>query len=241
MTNWNWEHDDAVRSHTRRARVVEVNDKGSQQRVDLKGLKNEKPKKIWRPQGFGYTSVPPKDSDGVMIQMGGRSDRTLYQDGGHEKYRPKKTPEGCSALFNMHGDIIRVFKDNADVVHQKKVNIRIGHGYKAGDSGENGEGGSSESGDDSPDDQQSEDTKTISIKLEDGESIELEYDGSKVTIDADGKITALAGDTFSGGIAGMWVTVHGGKVHLGVASAGGTAPNKVMTEAGASSKVYAVI
>lgn len=232
-----FEHDDAVRSATRRARIVEVNDKGSQQRVDLRGLKNEKPKKIWRPQDFGFSSVPPKDSDGIMEQMGGRSDRTVYRDGGHEKYRPKRTPEGCSVLFNMHGDIIRVFEDNADVVHQKKINIRIGHGYKAGEGGD-GEG---EGGEEGPDDESDQDTTTISIVLEDGESIELEYDGSKVTIDAEGKITCEATSRFAGGVDGMWVNVHGGKVNLGVSDPDGVAPNKVATEAGLSSKVFAEI
>ncbi|UPT85185.1 hypothetical protein HAP41_0000033390 [Bradyrhizobium barranii subsp. apii] len=48
-----YEHEDGIRSTTRRARVVKVDDKKSQQRIDLKGLKNEKPKKIWRPLDFG--------------------------------------------------------------------------------------------------------------------------------------------------------------------------------------------
>lgn len=232
-----WEHNDAVRSTTRRARIVEVNDKGSQQLVDLRGLAKEKPKKIWRPQDFGFSSVPPQDSDGVLQQFGGRSDRSIYKDGGHEKYRPKRTPEGCAVLFNMHGDIIRVFKDNADVVHQKKINIRIGKGYKAGEGGD-GEG---EGGEEGPDDESGEDTTTISIVLEDGESIKLEYDGSKVVIDAEGKITAEAADRFAGGVGGMWVNVQGGRVNLGVSDPDGTAPNKVVTEAGPSSKVYAEI
>lgn len=229
-----FEHDDAVRSQTRRARIVKVDDKKSQQLVDLRGLKKEKPKEIWRPQDFGYTSVPPKDSDGVMIQMGGRSDRTLYMDGGHEKYRPKKTPDGCSALFNMHGDIIRVFKDNADVVHQKKVNIRIGKGYAAGQSGE--------SSGDGPDDKSSEDTKTISLVLEDGQAITLTYEGSTVTINANGKIVAKAASQFSGGVnGGKWVVVRATRVDLGVSSPDGTAVPQVSTSAGFSSIVYAAV
>lgn len=176
-----YEHDDAVRPTTRRARIVEVNDEKSQQRVDLRGLKNEKPKKVWRPQDFGSTSVPPKDSDGYMIQMGARSDRTLYLDGGHEKYRPKRTPEGCKAIFNMHGDIIRVFKDSSDLVHQKKINIRVGHGYKAGDSGnDDGGGDGGDGGDQGIDDESDKDEKTISI-VADGESIVVTFENAKVT------------------------------------------------------------
>lgn len=231
-----FEHDDAIRSATRRARVVEVNDKGSQQRVDLRGLKNEKPKKIWRTMDFGYTSVPPKDSDGIIDQMGSRSDRTTYRDGGHEKYRPKRTPDGCSALYNMHGDIIRVFKDSSDVVHQKKINIRVGKGYKAG---VGGDGSGSETG---IDDESGEDTKTISIVMEDGQAITLEYEGSTVTIREDGHIVCQAASQFSGGVdGGKWVVVRAARVDLGVSGPDGTATPAVVTDAGPSTKVFAEV
>lgn len=233
-----YEHDDAIRVTTRRARIDKVDDGKSQQRVDIRGLKEEKPQKIWRPQDFGFSSNPPRDCDGLMIQMGSRSDRTLYLDGGHEKYRPKKTPEGGTVLFNHSGDIIRVFKKNLDVVHQKKINIRIGHGYKAGDSGEGAEAGE---GDQGIDDESDKDGRTISVVLEDGERIELEYDGSKVTIDAEGKITCLAASRFAGGVNGMWVNVFGGRVNLGVKSPDAMAVPQVVTTAGPSEVVFAEI
>jgi hypothetical protein len=191
--SFEWEHDDGIRVTTRRARIVKVNDEKSQQRVDIKGLKKEKPEKIWRPQDFGSTSVPPQDCDGVLIQMGSRSDRTLYLDGGHEKYRPKRTPEGCKAIFNMHGDIIRVFKDSSDVVHQTKVNIRIGHGYKAGDSGDDSGSQGGGGGDQGPDDESGKDEKTISMVL-DGDNIVVTYQKAKITW-ADGSLTTEFDDT----------------------------------------------
>lgn len=189
-----WEHDDGLRSTTRRARIVKVDDKKSQQRVDIRGLKNEKPKEIWRPQPFGYSSNPPKDSDGVMIQMGSRSDRTLYLDGGHEKYRPKNTPVGGSVLFNHTGDIIRVFKDNMEHVHAKKINIRIGHGYKAGESGDGqGDGGEGEGEEAQPDDESEQDEKTISIVM-DGENIVVTFEQAKITWNEE-SLTAEFDDT----------------------------------------------
>jgi phage gp45-like len=123
-----YEHDDAMRSNIRRYTVVEVNDKGTQQRVNLSGMKKEKPTKVWRPMPHGFTSNPPKGSDGYMIGMGGRSDRMLYADGGHEKYRPRDLPEGAMALYNHSGDVIRLFEDNCDLVHAKKINLKIGKG-----------------------------------------------------------------------------------------------------------------
>src|SRR5258708_443366 len=126
-----YEHDDAARSTTRRARIVKVDDSGTQQRVDISGLKNEKPKKIWRPIDFGFFSVPPKDTDGVMIQMGGRSDRTLYLDGGHKDYRPKDRPVGSAGLFDQFGNLLQTDKDHWGITHAKKISLQLGKGYDA--------------------------------------------------------------------------------------------------------------
>lgn len=231
-----YEHDDGLRPTTRRARIIKVDDSKSQQRVDISGLKNEKPKKIWRPQPFGFSSNPPKDSDGIMVQMGSRSDRTLYLEGGHEKHRPKRTPVGGSVLFNDKGDIIRVFPDHTDVVHKDKINIRIGKGYKNDD---NGSG--NDAGDSSEDDQSSEDTKTISMVL-DGDKIVIEYDGNKVTLEEGGKVTCLAATRFAGGVAGgKWVIAKSGRVDLGVSGPDEEAACAVETVCGPSTIVFAMV
>jgi phage gp45-like len=200
-----YEHDDAVRSTTRRARIVKVDDEKSQQRVDIKGLKNEKPKEIWRPMDFGFSSNPPKDSDGVMVQMGGRSDRTLYLDAGHEKYRPKKTPEGGTVLFNHSGDIIRVFKDNLDVVHAKKINLKIGKGYNAGESGSpSGEtDDASKEGDDNISIVATKDAVTITFK---DTSVKLE--NGKVTLTSPKHV--LVGEVHLGDEGGTLIGLCGG-------------------------------
>lgn len=232
-----WEHEDSLRPTTRRSRIIKVDDSKSQQRVDISGLKDEKPKKIWRPQPFGFSSNPPKDSDGLMLQMGSRSDRTLYLDGGHEKHRPKRTPTGGSVLFNDKGDIIRMFPDHADVVHKDKINIRIGKGYKSDSNGE-GEG---EGGEEGEDDQSSEDTKTISIVM-DGGKIVVEYDGSKVMLEEGGKVTCLAATRFAGGVdGGKWVVAKLTRVDLGVSDPDEIAPCAVMTECGPSTIVFAMV
>ena len=236
------ELDDATRPTTRRARIIKVNDKGTQQRVDISGLKNEKPVKVWNTQPFGFSSNPPKDSDGIIEQAGSRSDRTFYRDAGHEKYRPKRTPEGGAVLFDYAGNIIRMFPEHGDFVHKDKINIRIGHGYKIGteDSGSES-GGEDEGGEEGEDDESGEDEKTISIVL-DGESITLTYEGSTVTIDDEGNVTAKATNRFAGGVdGGKWVVAKSGRVDLGVDGPDDEAPNKVATEAGLSSIVYAVI
>lgn len=172
-----FEHDDALRSSLRRARIVKVDDTGTQQLVDLKGLKKEEPKKIYRPQDHGFTSNPPADTEGVMLQMGGRSDRTLYLDGGHKKYRPRKLPEGGTAIYNHTGDIIRVVKDNLDVVHAKKINLQIGKGTDV-----SSDGGSK--------DADNSGQENISIVLT-GDALTLTFGSSSITM-ADGKLTLTA-------------------------------------------------
>lgn len=228
-----YEHEDNILPTTRRARIIKVDDGKSQQRVDISGLKDEKPKKIWRPQDFGFSSNPPKDSDGIIEQLGGRSDRTVYRDAGHEKHRPKNTPEGGSVLFNHEGDIVRVFPSRIDVVHKAKVNIRVGKGYASDTAEGPGEG--------QEDDKSSEDTKTISIAM-DGDKIVVEYDGSKVMLETGGKVTCLAATRFAGGVdGGKWVVAKSGRVDLGVSGPDETATPAVMTDAGPSTIVFAVV
>lgn len=225
-----FEHDDGVRSSTRRARIVEVDDSKSQQKLKIRGLKNEKPEEIWRTQDFGFSSNPPKDSDGIIDQMGSRSDRTTYRDAGHEKYRPKKTPEGGTVVFNHTGDIIRVFEDNLDVVHVKKLNIKIGKGYNAGT-------GDAPSGD--TDDAASDSDEAISIVMT-KDDVTITKGNSKIKLTAD-TILVEAGNDIAVGVPGRYVRVRPGRVDLGVTSPTGEATPQVSTSAGLSTKVFCVI
>lgn len=243
-----YELDDATRPTTRRVKVEKIDDKGTQQFADLTGYKDETPKRIWHTQPFGFSTNPPAGSDGIIDQMGSRSDRTFYRDAGHEKYRPKRTPEGGSNVFDNAGNILRIYPEHADLVHKKKLTLRIGKGYKidteSDDGGYDQGEGEGEGGEEGEDDESGEDEKLIHLQFseEDG-TIELEYDGNQVKIDGEGgHIEAKAKTSFAGGVdGGKWVVAKSGRVDLGVSSPSGTAPNKVATEAGLSSIVFAVI
>jgi phage gp45-like len=226
-----FEHDDALRSATRRARVVKVDDSKSQQRIDITGLKNEAPKKIWRPQDFGYSSNPPKDSDGIIDQMGSRSDRTVYRDAGHEKYRPKNTPEGGTVLFNHTGDIIRVFKDKLDVVHSKTVNIKIGKGYNAGQADGSSDG--------SPDDASKSGDENISIVMT-ANDVTITKGQTFIKLTSTNVLVQAAQDC-AVGVNGRFVRVRPGRVDLGVTTPTGQATPAVQTDAGPSTIVFAEI
>jgi len=110
-----WEHDDAIRSMIRRFQVLNVDDSGTQQILDLAGLYGEKPKRVLRVLPHGFTSNPPAGSDGLGLALGGRSDRLAYLDGGHEKHRPKNLPQGGAAIYDAYGKIIKVIEDETEI------------------------------------------------------------------------------------------------------------------------------
>ncbi|PPQ42172.1 phage baseplate assembly protein domain-containing protein [Rhodopseudomonas palustris] len=110
-----FEHDDALRSMLRRARVLKIDDSGTQQLLDLGGLKSERPEKIVRIQDHGFTSHPPKQAEGVMLQLGGRSSRTMFLGGEHKDHRPKNTAEGNAVLYDDKGNV--VWMKSGDGIH----------------------------------------------------------------------------------------------------------------------------
>lgn len=102
---------DALRSMQRLARVLKVDDSGPQQLVNLHGAYGDKPRKVWRVQDYGYSSVPPAGSEGLMQAIAGNSDRLLYRDGGHQDHRPKGLPVGATALYDADGKLLKIVKD----------------------------------------------------------------------------------------------------------------------------------
>lgn len=119
------EHDDMVRSVIRRSRVMKVYDDGTQQKIDLAGLKNERPEKIVRILPHGFTSNPNREAEGVMIQLGGRSDRTLFIGGEHKDYRQKNLKEGQAVLYDDKGNVIFAKGDDGVSVNAKKGVVEI--------------------------------------------------------------------------------------------------------------------
>lgn len=107
-----FEHDDTVRTILRRARLLKIDDSGSQQKADLAGLKNEQMQKIVRILPHGFSSHPPKDSEAVILQLGGRSDRTLVFGGEHKDKRFKNLEEGAAVLYDADGKFLRLRKDD---------------------------------------------------------------------------------------------------------------------------------
>lgn len=195
-----WETNDGVVHNISRTRIVKVDDKGTQQLVNLKGRKYQQPEEVWHIQRFGDTAVPPKDGDGVLVSMGGRADRGLYFDAGHEKYRPKDMPEGSRAIFDMHGNIVSLVEAALTIRHSTKFSFVLGKGYDAGQW--------------SP----STDGKEIGLTVTADGGAVLSYEnvkitakpGGEATLEASVKVVVLCPDVNLGGEGGKYVKLADG-------------------------------
>ena len=121
----NYEHDDAIRTMIRRARILKVDDSGTQQKLNLAGLKNERPEEIVRILPHGFTSNPNAEAEGVMLQLAGRSDRTLFLGGEHKDYRQKNLPTGTAVLYDDKGNVVYAKGRNGLSVNAKSGQVEI--------------------------------------------------------------------------------------------------------------------
>lgn len=225
---WVWfpEGQEGIVAQMRRATVLKTDDSGTQQILKkLTGLKSETFEDIYRPQPHGFTSHAPSGSEGVFLALGGRSDRLLALGFEHKKHRPKDTPEGGVALYDHTGDIIRVFKDNLDAVHAKKINIRIGKGQESSDNGSSAADTSGE--------------ENISI-VATPDDVTITKGDSRIVLTSDDILVEGASD-IAVGVPGRYVRVRPGRVDLGVTDPKGEAVPQVATTAGPSSIVFAVV
>lgn len=108
------EISDAVLGHLRRARVVKVDDGGTQQLLDLRGLAADRPERVVRVLPHGFSSNPPANAEGLLLALGGRSDRLFFVGGEHQDKRPKSLPAGACALYDASGKIIKFLPDETD-------------------------------------------------------------------------------------------------------------------------------
>ena len=102
------EAHESVLGHLRRVSVVKVDDSGAQQRVDLTGLASDAPKQIVRVQSHGFSSNPPKGSEGLLVSLGGRSDRAMVLGLEDPKTRQTGLPAGTSVLYEDKGNVVFV-------------------------------------------------------------------------------------------------------------------------------------
>ena len=110
----------------RRGVVQKIDDSGSQQIFrKLSGLKSESPEDVYRPQSHGISSVPPEGSEGLILSLGGRSDRMVALGYEHKDYRPKNSPAGTAVLYDDKGNVIFSKGDLGIRVNAKKGEVEL--------------------------------------------------------------------------------------------------------------------
>lgn len=113
-----------------RVLLVEVDDKDKQQRMKLKGLAGEELEDVARIMPFGFHSVPPKDSHGMVLQFGGGPDggRLLNAVLGleHPEHRLKDRELGSTAIYDKDGNVISLVEKEMRIKHAKKKVIQVG-------------------------------------------------------------------------------------------------------------------
>jgi phage gp45-like len=74
-------------------------------------------------QPFGFSSNPPVGGEGLIICLGGRSDRAMFIGGEHPQYRPLNTAAGGTIVHDAFGDIISIVQQNIRIVHATDISI----------------------------------------------------------------------------------------------------------------------
>ena len=110
-----------------RARVDETDDSGKQQRQVLRGRKREKlggaSHKTATVRLHGHTSVPWKDSHGMLVMIGGNPDQAFMLGGEHPDKRLKNLSDGDSALYRDTERYIHITEDGIFISHPGDVTV----------------------------------------------------------------------------------------------------------------------
>ena len=94
--------DDLQINALHRVILTKVDDKGDQQLVNYKGLEGEEHTEVLRIQPFGFSSVPPKDSEALVASLGTR-DMPVVLGAEHPDHRPKNLKDGAFRNYDKSG------------------------------------------------------------------------------------------------------------------------------------------
>lgn len=121
-----YEHDDAIRSMMRRVTLIETDDTGPQQTMRVRGFAGEELKDVVRIQPYGFTSHPPAGSEGLLLALGGRSDRAMVIGVEHPKSRPGSLGPGSQAIYDQNGNIVSIVQGNIRIKHASQIVLEGG-------------------------------------------------------------------------------------------------------------------
>lgn len=101
-----------VQSIAVRGLIQLTKDSGDVQTGQLTLLADEIEDKVEFFFNYGHTSRPPKNSECVLIHIGGNKEHPIVVASNHRASRLKNLEEGDSALYNMNGKYLWLKKDD---------------------------------------------------------------------------------------------------------------------------------
>lgn len=117
--------EDEIRLMLRRAQLVTLDDSGSQQLLDVSGLKADRPRKVPRVMDFGFSSAPPAGADFLLLAVGAGASRAMAIGGEHKDYRQANLPVGTAVLYDDKGNVIFAKGSSGIVVKAKEGAIVV--------------------------------------------------------------------------------------------------------------------
>lgn len=124
---WVWfpEGPDNIVGALRRASITKTDDAGDQQLVDVTGLASEAMTKIVRDFPHGISSNAPAGSDGLLLSLGGRSDRAIMIGGQNATSRPRNLPVGATVLYDDKGNVVFLKGANGIQIDASKGRVYV--------------------------------------------------------------------------------------------------------------------
>ncbi|MBN9459064.1 MAG: phage baseplate assembly protein [Bosea sp.] len=111
---------DQTRAMISRGRLMGSDDSGDYQKITARGFAREELEGIVRHQQFGLSSNPGPGSEGLLLRLGGRAERTIAILFELLGARPRSLPVGATALYNAFGLVWKLLADKADLDHGGK-------------------------------------------------------------------------------------------------------------------------
>jgi phage baseplate assembly protein V len=90
-------------------------DSGNLQVIEATTLKGEIVPDAERVQEFGFTSRPPKNSEAIVLSLGGNQNHPVIIATDNSAYRLKGLPDGACAIYNKNGDYVKLTANKIEV------------------------------------------------------------------------------------------------------------------------------
>lgn len=112
----------AFQPHLTRIEWLEDKEQDGYLVANVRGRAGQAPRDMLSVQQHGFASRPPTGAVGSALTLGGEHGQTLLLGGEHPGHRPP-LGVGETAIYNAHGAVISVVKNEVRFVHPTKVHI----------------------------------------------------------------------------------------------------------------------